>query len=209
VIHPATELRKVDDEVGYGVFATQPIPRGTIVSAVDDLDIVLSPSAVLALPEPLQAVMDCYAYLDPHGDYVLHWDFTRFINHSCDPTSRSIGATFDIAVRDIVPGEQLTCEYALLNLTEPLSFTCHCGTAKCRGRVGPSDVESFWKEWDREVNQAFASAPHVAQPLLPVAQLRPSYRVLVDAIRSGTTVALPSCRQHVSNTDSETEADPD
>jgi hypothetical protein len=32
---------------------------------------------------------------------------------------------------------------------------------------------------------------------------------LVDAIRSGTTVALPSCRQYVINTDSETEADSD
>jgi uncharacterized protein len=209
MIHPATELRKVDDVVGYGVFATQPIPRGTIVSAVDEFDIVLPPAAVLALPPPLRAVMDRYAYEDSHGNHVLHWDFTRFINHSCDPTSRSVGATFDIAVRDIVPGEQLTCEYAALNLTETLSFTCHCGTAKCRGRVGPSDVESFWKEWDCEVNQAFTCASRVAQPLLPVAQLHPSYHVLVDAIRSGTAVALPSCRQRVINTASKTEADSD
>lgn len=195
MIHPATELRKIDDLVGLGVFATEPIPRGTIVSAVDELDIVLPPSAVLTLPPLLREVMECYAYADSHGDYVLHWDFTRFINHSCDPTIRSVGATFDIAVRDIVPGEQLTCEYAVLNLTETLSFACQCGTAKCRGQVGPSDVESHWKEWDREVNEAFACASHVTQPLLPVAQLNPNYRVLVDAITSGTTVAVPSCRQ--------------
>jgi hypothetical protein len=31
VIHPATERRFLDSEPGYGVFATRPIPRGTIV----------------------------------------------------------------------------------------------------------------------------------------------------------------------------------
>jgi hypothetical protein len=37
MIHPWTELRFINDSIGYGVFATQFIPKGTIVWALDDL----------------------------------------------------------------------------------------------------------------------------------------------------------------------------
>jgi hypothetical protein len=32
MIHPDTELRRVNDLIGYCVFAIRPIPRGTIIS---------------------------------------------------------------------------------------------------------------------------------------------------------------------------------
>ncbi|MHC5084588.1 MAG: SET domain-containing protein, partial [Planctomycetota bacterium] len=31
MIHPDTELRKVNETIGYGVFATRHIPKGTIL----------------------------------------------------------------------------------------------------------------------------------------------------------------------------------
>ena len=36
MIHPATELRWVGSSIGYGVFATAVIPRGTIVYVKDE-----------------------------------------------------------------------------------------------------------------------------------------------------------------------------
>jgi hypothetical protein len=37
MIHPDTELRYVNDIIGYGVFATRLIPRGTITWVQDEL----------------------------------------------------------------------------------------------------------------------------------------------------------------------------
>ena len=37
MIHPSTELRFINDEIGYGVVATRFIPKGTIVWALTNL----------------------------------------------------------------------------------------------------------------------------------------------------------------------------
>lgn len=44
MIHPKTELRYINDTVGYGVFATDRIPKGTIVYVKDSLEITVSPA---------------------------------------------------------------------------------------------------------------------------------------------------------------------
>ena len=49
MIHPDTELRFVSKEVGYGVFATNLLPKGTILFARDKLDLVLTPKQYKAL----------------------------------------------------------------------------------------------------------------------------------------------------------------
>ena len=38
MIHPNTRLGFVNEEIGYGVFATALIPKGTIVYVKDDLE---------------------------------------------------------------------------------------------------------------------------------------------------------------------------
>ena len=42
MLHPKTRLAWISDEVGYGVLATEDIPCGTILWALDPLDRVLS-----------------------------------------------------------------------------------------------------------------------------------------------------------------------
>lgn len=194
MIHPSTELRFIDEHVGYGVFATSAIPRGTILWTLDAFDRVLTPDEVRNLPELLRAQVEKYAYVNAAGDFILCWDFGRYMNHSCRPTSRSVGEAFEIAVRDILPGEQLTCEYGTLNMT--LGFTCACGSPDCRGSVSATDLEALWTEWDREAAQAFRWALAVPQPLLPYAKLSPADQVLADALREGREVALPSSREY-------------
>ena len=41
MIHPHTELRFINEQMGFGVFATQFIPKGTIIWALDELDQIL------------------------------------------------------------------------------------------------------------------------------------------------------------------------
>jgi hypothetical protein len=44
MLHPDTELRFVNRTIGYGVFATRMIPRGTITWVRDRLDQAFTPA---------------------------------------------------------------------------------------------------------------------------------------------------------------------
>jgi hypothetical protein len=198
VIHPATELRFIDPSIGYGVFATRFIPKGTIVWTLDEFDRVLSRDQVRDLPDLLRAQVETYAYVDSLGRFILCWDFGRYMNHSCEPTSRSVGEAFEIAVRDILPGEQLTCEYGVLNMSG--TFACACGTASCRGTIGSGDLAAHWPRWDQEAAVAFRAALDVEQPLLPYAKLGTEDRAIAEALREGRMIPLPSSQSYQAET---------
>jgi hypothetical protein len=163
MIHPHTELRWVDDRIGYGVFATRAIPRGTIVWVRDSLDQTISPKLVPTLPKLVRDMVAKYAYTDSRGDLLLCWDHSRFVNHSCAATCMSPGWEFEIAVRDLTPGDELTDEYATFSLDA--SFECLCGQLACRRTVRPDDVLRYGEVWDRRTSEAFVDTPKVAQPL--------------------------------------------
>lgn len=168
MIHPATELRLVNPHIGYGVFATQPIPMGTIVWTLCQLDMILGPAQRQALPEPYQPIIEKYAYSDGTGNMILCWDYGRFINHSCAPAMLGVGDSFEIAVRDIAAGEELTCDYATLDLSEPMG--CTCGQDGCSGAVDNCDLLHRYAQHDARVASALRNARSVAQPLLAFAR---------------------------------------
>lgn len=163
MMHPHTELRPIDRVIGYGVFATQAIPRGTLTWVLDPFDRILTPRQVAELTQSQRDQVEEYAYVDPHGNYVLCWDLGRYVNHSCEPTSRGVGTHAEIAVRDIAPGEQLTSDYAELNITA--TFACRCGAASCRGRVGVDQLLRDWRQWDESAANAVTHMAGVPQPL--------------------------------------------
>src|SRR6185295_12796986 len=105
-------------------------------------------------------------YMNGDGEYVLCWDHARFINHSCDATSLSPGFDFEIAVRDIQAGEQLTDDYGTLNLDE--DFACRCLSPHCRKVLRPDDIERQSKDCDTLLASAFPLIRTVAQPLWPL-----------------------------------------
>jgi hypothetical protein len=189
MMHPDTELRFINREVGNGVFATRFIPCGTITWALDEFDQVLAPAQVAALAPAQRAQVEEYAYVDARGDYVLCWDLGRYVNHGCDPTSRGIGAACEIAVRDIQPGEQLTSDYAELNITA--AFHCRCGSPRCRGVVRADDLLRHGPEWDTVVAAAVPLLERVPQPLEPFVE----GDEVLEALRSGRG-AVPSRRHY-------------
>jgi hypothetical protein len=115
LIHPDSELRFIDPAIGYGVFATSLIPKGTFTWVRDRLDQIVEPGLDTQLPEMLAALLHRYSYLEPRGR-VLCWDQARFINHSCHANCRSTGFDLELAVRDIQPGEEITDDYGSLNV---------------------------------------------------------------------------------------------
>lgn len=183
----------VNETIGMGVFATTFIPKGTIIWVLDELDLILSPREVAAMPALLRPVVETWSYIDADGRYVFCWDHGRYMNHSCEPTSRGIGDTIEIAVRDVHPGEQLTCEYGTLRLTRPLS--CACGAAACRGQITPEDVAARWGDWDAEINEAVRFASALPQPLVPFARRGNAEQAILDAVAQHTPMPmLPSSR---------------
>jgi hypothetical protein len=68
VIHPHTELRFATPEIGYGVFATQVIPCGTITWVRDEIDQTLSAARVADTTGLLREMFDRYGYIDGRGD---------------------------------------------------------------------------------------------------------------------------------------------
>jgi len=195
MIHPNTELRFVSPEVGYGVFATAHIPRGTLVWVLDAFDRILTPDEVQQLPPLLRTVVEKYSYLAADGTFVFCWDFGRFMNHSCSPASSGVGEAFEVAIRDIGPGDELTCEYGMLNLLEPL--VCTCGAPNCRGIISRHDTEHLHPQWDEAARSAFALSPGLPQPLLPYVMVGPRDQPLLDALLTGADVEVPSTRDYL------------
>lgn len=145
------------------MFATEPIPMGTITWVLDPLDQVFDAERARALEPRMGALFEKYTWLTAQGERILCWDFAKFMNHSCDATSLSPGLAFEIAVRDIEAGEQLTCDYGSLNLER--AFDCRCGAPSCRGVVRPEDFERCAPDWDARLQRAFPCLPRVRQPL--------------------------------------------
>lgn len=169
MIHPDTELRFVSPAVGYGVFATRRIPRGTVTWILDPLDQLLPPTRVAELSPANQDLLIRYAYLDQRGNTVLSWDHGRFVNHSCDSSTASGGNDeFEIALRDIEAGEEITDDYAELETDE--AFPCACGAATCRGEVSPRTRAAPRLALQARVQEVLAFAASVPQPLLPFAR---------------------------------------
>ncbi len=162
MIHPHTELSFVSPQVGWGVFATRSIPRGTITWVLDSRDRRLDAAEVSALtPEEFRC-----CYQDGEGLWVLAADHGRSVNHSCDPNCVSGGEDgFEIAIRDIRAGEQLTDDYGELQGYPP--FDCGCKSSLCRKTIAPAATSSLLPRYRRRQSlNALSLAPTVGQPLL-------------------------------------------
>lgn len=163
MIHPDTELRFISKKIGYGVVATKLIPKGTITWAMDKLDRVFDERDIQNLGEDYQKILDTYCYRDSQGKFILCWDIARFVNHSFNSSCITTAYDFELAVRDIQPGEQLTDDYGYLNISEP--FDCEKEEGSLRTRVMPDDLLHFHGEWDAKLNEAFKKYNQVEQPL--------------------------------------------
>ena len=189
MLHPHTELRFINEQMGYGVVATRLIPRGTITWVRDDFDQAFCIEQVKSMAPVYRDIIAKYCFVDVKGDFVLCWDLARYINHSCEPTCRSAGYDFEVAVRDIHPGEELTDDYGSLNIE--YDFTCACGSAMCRHKIRPGDMLSYAETWDQLIADPFRLIQTVPQPLWPFVKEKEA----IEAALTGQT-AIASCREN-------------
>ncbi len=165
MIHPDTELRNIGEPIGYGVFATAHIPEGTIVYVKDSLELIISPTDYLMHTSDMQEVIEKYSYIDEKGNRIVSWDFAKYVNHCCNCNTISTGYGFEIAIRDIHAGEQITDEYGIFNLDREMSLVC--GEPTCRRVIRPDDFDTYYRDWDEKIKASIPKLFQVQQPLMP------------------------------------------
>ncbi len=132
---------------GQGVFAARPIPAGHLIMEYCGRRISPEQADAQAAEDDADPCHTFFFSLST-GQVIDGGDGgndARWINHSCDPNCQAEEddnglRVFIVALRDIVPGEELTFDYGLV-IDEPMSaalreqYRCLCGAQNCRGTL--------------------------------------------------------------------------
>lgn len=180
-MHPHTELRFINESIGYGVFATKFIPKGTITWILDELDQKFDEGYIASLDSILRDRLLKYCFRDEHGQYILCWDIARYVNHSFNSTLIATPYKFELAARDLYPGDEITDDYGYFNLDKP--FYCFPEIGTTRIKVMPDDILHYYPEWDRTAAEAMQHFNRVEQPLKHL--IDPTLAGKVSAIAAG------------------------
>jgi uncharacterized protein len=130
---------------GIGVFAKREIPRGTRV-----IEYTGDRVPIGEVYRPVETGNPPHVYAFALNDTTAidgarHGNEARFFNHGCSPNCEPY--VFDdhvyiYAMRDILPGEELTFDYQLSPIDpaiplagEEAGYPCGCGAANCRGTL--------------------------------------------------------------------------
>ncbi len=178
MLHPATELRFLGSEIGYGIIATEFIPRGTVTWTLDHLDKIIHDPEIKALSVTHGPIIEKYTFKIGQLN-VFCWDNAKYINHSCKASSLGTLYGFEVAVVDIAPGMELTKDYAASMSPDDAGFQCYCGVPVCRKVVSDADakkVETYWKIALKDALKDFYSVSQPLAPLLNASSLRRALR---------------------------------
>jgi uncharacterized protein len=165
MIHPDTELKYINELKGRGIIATNHIPKGTVTYVKDKLEIIIAPDDERQEDPNYKDIIDTYTYTDSDGSKVLSWDTAKYVNHCCQFNTISTGYGFEIAVRDIHTGEELTDDYGLFNLNKEMKLKCNL--SPCRKTVNGYDINNYHRQWDNLIKEALQKFNQVKQPLVP------------------------------------------
>lgn len=114
----------------YRLVTVQPVAAGELLFRIEGEE--------TPIPTRYSVQVGTGAHIDSGSDCgmaeVLDRYFWRFMNHHCEPATMIRGRDV-IALRDLVPMEDVTFNYNTTeeNMAEP--FACHCGSARCEGTI--------------------------------------------------------------------------
>lgn len=183
MLHPDAELRHAGDDKGYGLFAKHPIPAGTLTYVKDALELIIEPDDRRLQSRLQRMLIERYTYREASGSRVLSWDLAKYMNHACSPNTMSTGWGFEIALRDIASGDEITDEYGLFNIERDMP--CACGSPHCRRLIRPHDLDRYGNHWDRQLQEPLRQILEVGQPLMPYLDRRVQ-RQLKRYLRTGS-----------------------
>lgn len=135
-LSPKLEARPRSEKDGYGVYARELIRAGELLVGWGGAVITgqqLPPPAAGTRQHHLQIEEDLY--LAP----IRPPEPADFVNHCCDPNAGLSGQIVLVALRDILPGEEVCYDYAMSDGSPYDEFDCNCQSPHCRKRVTGND----------------------------------------------------------------------
>lgn len=184
-----------------GLFATEAVPAGTAIWNPCTKCSRWSKEEVAALPEARFAALDKYGHLLTDGSLLLPCLGAYLMNHSCEANVLDLGLDFGVAVRDIAPGEEVTCDYATFVEDNGWSMECRCRSRRCRGLITTEqgEAQAVKDRWREQVEEALRHLSVVDQPLHDVlAELSEPYRralggmTTLKRVSTGVSVCAPA-----------------
>ena len=162
MIIPWVKIQWISDEKGYGLLATRDIPKGTVTFVQDGLDIVISPEGLDSINPMLREYVEKYSYEDLLGNRIVSWDLGKYMNHDDSANTLSTGYGFEIAIRDIKKGEEVTDDYRIFS-THHDTDNWHIQTSE--KELIPEFPEELEEGWDQKVLDSISCLTKVEQPL--------------------------------------------
>ena len=140
-LNPKTEIKK-SPICAVGVFAKDIIKKHELIRVTGGLVI---PKSDAQKYNKLMSYDVSNIYLDVSDDFLLAPTYTDLkltatINHSCNPNAGFLDTIIIIAIREILPGEEIAWDYAFSQTTFE-TFSCNCSSPNCRRIITPED----WK----------------------------------------------------------------
>jgi len=168
---------KSTQKYGKGVFANEDIKKGEKIHVLsgERMDSVEMAKRVNSKKEhindPFQIGKKTYIDLD---------EFSRTINHSCDPNAGIRKNSELFALHDIKKGEEVTYDYSATIAPTRWNMKCKCGLKNCRKILG--DVTSIPKEQIKKYKKLGALQKYM-KPLLKEVEagkyVMPKYEILL------------------------------
>jgi uncharacterized protein len=145
-LSPKLESRPQPEKGNCGVFVREPIRKGELV-ALWGGRIVSMDEIELTMPNFTQQVLQIE---DHYYLMTSSMEDADCFNHSCDPNVGLSGQIGLIAMRDIVPGEEVCLDYAMCDGSKYDEFDCSCGSTHCRHRITGEDWKNpdLWARYD-------------------------------------------------------------
>lgn len=152
---------------GRGLFATEAIPKGSVIWHPCPKCRVWSVEQLRELTAAEFCDLDEYGYWLEQGGIILPCTNAYLMNHSCTATVLDFGLDFGVAVRDLAPGDEVTCDYRTFVSDPEWKFSCRCGAENCSGEVATSQglASRLQDHWRERLLPVLPLIPTVAQPL--------------------------------------------
>lgn len=146
MLHPLVKLVEFGVIEGKGLVAQGIIRAGEVVSQLEPNQPMTSIQELLSWPPEKQEAFTRHSYQFSEEYFVSEQGPEKHMNHSCDPNTWWKDDFTMVARRDILPGEELTYDYATTELAIPFTMTCMCGSARCRGVITHQDyLDPEWQ----------------------------------------------------------------
>lgn len=168
---------KSTKKYGNGVFTAKEIKKGEVIHVLSGER--MNPDEMARrvkskkefIDDPFQIGKRTYIDLD---------EFSRTINHSCDPNGGIRKNSELFALRDIKKGEEITYDYSATIAPTRWSMKCKCGSKNCRKILG--DVLSIPKKQLKKYEELGALQRYM-KPLLKEVEAghytMPKYEILL------------------------------